>query len=71
MTSEEISLELLKEKGPLLQREYPSFLHINANIGKYYFWNTDCKNITYTPTPPQKTMASNSGPGGTDHVSSP
>lgn len=70
MTSEEISPELLKEQGPLLKLEYPSFLHINANIGKNYSGNTDCKNITttYTPTTPQEIMASKSGPGGKNHV---
>lgn len=73
MTSEKTSLELLTEKGPLLKQEYLFFLHINANTGKNYFGNTDCKNITitYTPTTPQEIMASNSGPGGKDHVSSP
>lgn len=73
MTSKEISLELPKEQVSLLKLEYPFFLHINANIGKNYFGNTDFKNITttYTPTTPQDIMASNSGPSGKDCVSSP
>lgn len=73
MTSEKTSLELLKENGPLLKWECLSFLHVNANTSKKYFGNTDCKNITITSTPttPQEIMASNSVPGGKDHVSSP
>lgn len=73
MTSEENSLELLKEQRSLLKLEFPSFLHINANIGKKYFWNTDFNNITttYTPTTPQDIIIFNSGAGGKDGVSSP